>query len=289
MNKKAFRYNKKSMSDMSGRKLSHEEIQDRLFDMMCRFDSFCKENDIEYYLAYGTLIGAVRHGGFIPWDDDVDVLVPRESYEKLKNFTRIDDETDIVSAWNDCGYYHPYTYINLADRRTIIDETFAAHPTGKGLFIDVFPLDEFPENRIKRIAFMMPILLLRSVHMFTTKPLSKDKNIKALVKNTLIVLSKPIDEIKMAKKIDEISMKYYRKDCGYVGLTLQADLRLNLWKKKDYDHPVSVKYNGKDFPAPCDYDDVLRIGYGDYMTPPPPESRNSTHGFDAFERKEQKG
>lgn len=289
MNKKAFRYNKERIKQMSGRKLSHEEIQDRLFEMMCSFDSFCKENDIEYYLAYGTLIGAIRHGGFIPWDDDVDVLVPRKDYEKLKTFDRIDENTDIVSAWNDRGYYHPYTYINLSDRRTVIDEAFAAHPTGKGLFIDVFPLDEIPEKKVKRISFMLPILILRAIHMFTTKPLSRNLSLKSLIKNVFIILFKPIDEVKMAKKIDTISTKYSGKDCKDVGLTLQADLRLNCWPAKDYDHPISVKYNGKDLPAPCEYDDVLRIGYGDYMTPPPPESRNSTHGFEAFERKEQKG
>lgn len=289
MNKKALRYSKKDIRSVSGRKLSHEEIQDRLFEMMCSFDSFCKKNDIEYYLTYGTLIGAVRHGGFIPWDDDVDIFVPRADYERLKFMDCVDENIDIVSAWDDHGYYHPYTYINLADKRTVIDEAFAAHPTGKGLFIDIFPLDEIPDRGVRRFVFMSRILFLRAIHMFTTKSFKKELSLKAVLMDIFIILFKPIDEVEMAKRIDTLSAKYCGENCRTLGLTLQADLRENSWPSEDYDHSVVVKYNGKDFPAPCEYDHVLRVGYGDYMTPPPPECRNGTHGFEAYERKEQKG
>ncbi|MDD6808010.1 MAG: LicD family protein [Oscillospiraceae bacterium] len=283
MNNRALRYDKQYIKSISGRKLSPDEVHDRLFEMMCDFDEFCRMNELEYYLAYGTLIGAVRHEGFIPWDDDVDLFMPRKDYERLKKMKKINDNIDIASLWNDCEYYHPYTYINLADKRTIMNEKYAAHPTGKGLFIDIFPLDEVPERGKIRYKFMFKMLVLRAIHSFTTKSLNKELTIKTIIKNILILLSKPVDEIELGKKIDNLAMKYFATSCNDLGLVTLGDLRKNCLPKKCFENTIFLKFNGRDFPAPCEYDDVLTKRYGDYMTPLPPEER-ITHGIDAFER-----
>ena len=271
----------------SGEPFSIEQIQKRLFDMLVSFDSFCKDNGIPYFLAGGTLLGAIRHKGFIPWDDDIDIFIPRDEYERFISFDSIDEKYKIVSYKNDHGYYHPYPYCNIADPDTIMLEYNTKYPTGKGLFLDIFPLDGMPEKN-KRKRFVKKLLLYRYLKGIPMNPIRKVKSIKDLVLNVLSIVLKPLDERKLVKKIDKIAKTYDYNNATECGQLMVLHPDKVTWPRSYYDSVVEVVFEGKTFFAPINYDEVLKEQYGDYRILPDEKERVAHHGYEVFWRKSEK-
>ena len=130
---------------MMRRYLSLEETQDRLFELLVYFDELCRANDLRYWLGYGTLLGAVRHQDFIPWDDDVDVLMPREDYEKLLSLEEcaLDEDHCLVSYRNSP---FPFSFTKLCDNRVrVLTEAYEGLAE-ESLWLDIFTLDSAPDD-----------------------------------------------------------------------------------------------------------------------------------------------
>lgn len=123
---------------MAGKELTLDEMKAVELGILKKFDSICKENGLEYSLAYGTMLGAIRHKGFIPWDDDIDVFMKREDYEKLLKLKYDDGDFEIKSYRYSKNYY--FLYSKMVDKRTYICEDWRAEKD-MGLFVDIFPLD----------------------------------------------------------------------------------------------------------------------------------------------------
>ena len=127
-----------------------KHLQSILLLMLIEFDRVCRENDLKYYLCGGTLLGAVRHKGFIPWDDDVDVLMPRDDYEKLLALKSgiFNDDMFIESNENDSYYGHVFAKLMLPG--TLNSENFTENvKCKKNIYIDIFPLDYTTSNKFK--------------------------------------------------------------------------------------------------------------------------------------------
>nr|MCR5207201.1 LicD family protein [Eubacterium sp.] len=125
------------------KELSLEEVKKTELEILIRFDEICKNNNIEYSLAYGTMLGAVRHNGFIPWDDDIDVFVKRSDYEKLLGLRYDDGRFEIKSHRYSNNYYYPFA--KMIDKNTDLDVSWRLDKD-MGVFIDIFPLDYHDNN-----------------------------------------------------------------------------------------------------------------------------------------------
>jgi len=126
------------------KELTLQELKDIEFDILKMFDAFCKENNIRYFFAYGTLLGAIRYKGFIPWDDDVDVLVPREDYDRLLKLFTDSEQYRLYAYEREPKYRYPFA--KLCDMTTRKDEGGYENGVELGVDIDIFPLDAWDND-----------------------------------------------------------------------------------------------------------------------------------------------
>lgn len=146
---------------MKNKKLSSEEIKQIELNLLLKLDEICKKYKLRYYLCGGTLLGAVRHKGFIPWDDDIDVLMPREDFEKLlrleKAETRYGGKDCFLKSGNSI-----YPFIKLINTNTVLKEKYLSEEFTTGIWIDIFPLDGMPDDEklsqrnLRKLNFIRP-------------------------------------------------------------------------------------------------------------------------------------
>lgn len=249
------------------------KVEQEILDVVHRV---CVENNLRYSLAFGTLLGAVRHGGFIPWDDDIDIMMPREDYEKL------------IRIWKDIA---PKGYI-LQDYRTDLDYTnnFAKirknHTTflqtddernkkyHKGIFVDIFPADKVARGKIPRaIQYIACAINLLYSRGFT----SGTKGMIGVIERFLLSTN-PKNYPKRRQQAEKI-IRYWNSD-----KSTEYFLPCVIEWCKEYYHPADmfdelekIQFNGKEYYTVKDYDKILRLEYGDYMLLPPEEERTWKH------------
>ena len=128
--------------------ISLDEAKEKMLEMMCYIDKVCRENNIKYSLAYGTLIGAIRHKGFIPWDDDMDIMLTRDNYDKLIEIIKKDDKYDLLDF--DSGFILNFSKICCRNTLAIEKDKYRLKCDSIGVFVDIFPIDNLPEKEPKR-------------------------------------------------------------------------------------------------------------------------------------------
>lgn len=258
-----------------------EETQDSLFALLEYFDGVCRENDLRYWLAYGTLLGAVRHQNFIPWDDDVDVLMPREDYEKLLSIeeTALDENHFFVNYRNS---QFPFSFTKLCDKRIRVYTDAYKGFAEEGLWLDIFALDSAPEdNRLLKKLWTRKNIWQLIAYSQTRN----SNNIKSkIIKKIIACLTKPFISARVCmQKIDSIGSPFSRTNASRVIPFNNCSLVMeySLWKKDWFDGSSEVTVRGRTFPGPVDPDAVLAQCYGSYMDLPPEDERVS-HGIRAW-------
>ena len=242
----------------------------------------CKEHNIKYFLHGGTALGAVRHKGFIPWDDDIDVMLFRDEYNRLIDVLHMKKSRyKILSNLIQDDYF--YSHSKLVDTDTILIETPVPYVSDSGVFIDIFPLDYLPNDVAKRK------YIKKKYHFYNFLKFSslQLENIsKTFGKKLAHELAKPICRF--------IGWKYFDKKIEAILKTLKAekteyvnDLVGNMEYNSDmkalwFDSTKMVMFEGQEFPVPAEYDSWLRVKYGDYMKLPPEEERVTHHHFKAY-------
>lgn len=175
-----------------------EELKRIQTDILNFVDGFCKKNGLRYWLAYGTLLGAVRHKGYIPWDDDIDILMFREDYEKF--VTTFKDERYKVFA-TEVNAKYPYPFAKVGDTATYFEEEIK-DAIDTGVNIDVFPLDYIPEDRVKSATKRRDFL--QKVWMLKRLPRLKRRG---FVKNSVLAVSQlalsPISVHSIVRKMED--------------------------------------------------------------------------------------
>lgn len=261
----------------AGQPVTDKELKLSLLDMMDSIHQFCEENGIRYYLIGGTLLGAVRHKGFIPWDDDIDIGMLREDYErfcKIYSDTRMGYQVKCIH--NDKLYYLPFAKV-IDPRISLFEEVHQAPEIGA--YIDVFPLDYIQKN-VEGHCDYFEQSISRSLEDLRYMKVKKGR---AIWKNILILISRilcPRSLHKIACIREERALAYSRPSVEKWIANLHG-----AWGEREiapsayFGEGSLYDFEGRKYWGPQEYDGYLSGVYGDYMTPPPPEKQVTHHGF----------
>lgn len=235
----------------------------------------CVENQLKYSLAYGTLIGAVRHQGFIPWDDDIDICMPREDYEKfLEIWPKYKFEDYILqNIETDEDFTQNFTKIRK-NHTTFLQPKEEQYKYHKGFFVDIFPGDRVPDSKLKR-QFQFFNIAVNLLYSRKFKSGSSSKTI-SIVENTLFLFPKSFQK-KYRKVAENILKKYnFNSELQYVFASTINAAR-TYYPNDIFENRILTDFEGKRFYIFKDYDTCLKIQYGDYMQLPPENERVWTH------------
>lgn len=281
-------------------KMTDNQFKKTELEMLKIIDDICCANDITYFLAFGTLLGAIRHNGFIPWDDDVDVWMPRQDYFKFIRYC-IDNEKNI-GPYKIAHYTNNINYCmamaRLYDQRTVVDEKHVRN-YGLGVFVDVYPLDGcgntkkesekiFLKNKNRR--FMVGI---GAPQVFEA---SGSNLLKNVLKYCIYTYANFIGISKIICKMDKEAQKYDYNSSKYVATTVWAIYRgrknkigwigrsnaVDIFERKWFEKTKRVKFEDIEVNIPWDYDLILKNRYGNYMELPPEDEQQGHHEFIAY-------
>lgn len=242
----------------------------------------CEENGIKYFIIAGTLLGAVRHGGFIPWDDDMDVGMLRDDYEKFVKLAKTDlgSQFFLQTPETDSAYGLNFAKIQLKD--TVLVEASASNNAAKGISIDVFPFDAVPESdketaKHKRRTYFLRRLLLAKQNY---KVCGKNEYVKRLVYFGLKVISLFCSREKLCEKLDSECRRYNtinKKPEKIVNIGGAYGYDKETIRREWVDSTAELPFEDFTVAVPSGYIPYLEYFYGDYMTPPPESKRYNRH------------
>ena len=273
-------YKKSILSTLNSRKpmkpISDTELKSIQLEIMKHVHNFCESNHINYSLAYGSLLGAIRHKGFIPWDDDIDIVMLRKDHERfLQLYPKHSDLYKVHSLESDPNY--AYAFAKVSDPRTLLVENVNAQNIGVN--IDVFPLDNAFDDLEQSQKYAKKISLLK--YLYRLKFLKTSKK-NAPWKRVFMRIGKiavlPLTLRKLATKISSYAKSNTNQESKYVvmmvGTTPQATLR-QIVERSWFNSYTTVPFEGTQLKIITEFDKYLSHEYGDYMTPP--KNKTSPH------------
>lgn len=265
------------------KKISDEDVKNIEIEMLDYLNKVCLENNIKMFLGGGTLLGAVRHSGFIPWDDDIDVMLLRDDYSKLLDILKKkEDSFKLINYDNCCGYYYPFA--KLVNSNTILYENDLKYIDGIGIYIDIFPIDNLPNSKLKiEYIFFKRKIYQSFINLLSNKNyISNSSGFKRFVKSILYHLFKRVNPNKVAAKYDNLLLKYKDIVTDNVVCITGSYIRKEIMPKDYISDSIEVEFEGNNYLAPIGYKDYLTKHYGDYMKLPPEEKRVSNHNNDCY-------
>ena len=266
---------------MKEKQLNRKEIQNIEFEILLSFDRFCKDNNLRYYLCGGTLLGAIRHKGVIPWDDDIDVCMPRPDYEKfIELFDGCFDNLYVKSNRKN-NFYAPFS--KVVNNKTRYIDIDTEDSEDNHLWIDVMPVDGLPNEIQEVIDIYNKCNLYR---WFLVRTILKYGVGASVLRKYSRYLIRPLARLIGAKRctnnIESIALKYSYDFSNYVGIVTWglygAKERM---VKSEFESSILVEFEGHYFPAFSCWEKYLTNLYGDYLVLPPIEKRQ-THNIVAY-------
>lgn len=258
----------------------NDALKRTLLEIVDEFVGVCEMHNLQYFLIGGTLLGAVRHNGFIPWDDDLDIAMPRKDYNKfIEMFNNEESDYFMHCIETDSEYWMPFA--KFRKKNTLYDSgSTRGSKSKRGIFIDVFPLDNakepnnFAQGFRARIVKILRKVVKSKISLVHSK--NNEKRSKYIAKKVIYYISKPITIQILVKGqqnlmtcLNDIDTDYY------INLGSQYDYRKQTIRKKMYLPSTKLRFEEKWYQAPCKYDYILRRIYGDYMKLPTVEKRIS--------------
>ena len=264
------------------------EIQQMELGIMEYIHVVCEKIGVKYFLAYGSLIGAVRHQGFIPWDDDMDICMLRDDYEKLQDYliANPSDRYQVMSYKNNRNYVYPF--MKVMDNQTYLIEEDVRIDSNMGIYVDIFPVDGYEDNQEFKDK-MTTIIKKRQLSCYTFKGITNKKSIiNSLIRYASVVAFYFTDTNKYVKQIDELAKTRKVENYELVDYLIYKDMNKPVWKREWLKDVTLGNFEGRDFLIPVNFHEILTSDYGDYMQLPPVESQVSHHDFKLWKIVEEK-
>ena len=254
-----------------------QQLQQVELEILIEFDRICKKHNINYTLSAGTLLGAVRHDGFIPWDDDIDVNMTRKNYNKFikvqkKELNKKKFYLDCIETNENCGML----YAKLKRKDSLyVEETSQREEAEQNIWIDIFPVDNITNNKFIQKMMCYRIYCLKIILMYKYGYIKTHDNkiIFNLVKLSSIFFSKE----KLKKKLCKLVTKYNDIKTNYYAEYSSTYLGKQIMQKDIYNNYINHKFENKKFMITKNYDQYLTALYGDYMKLPPIEKQVGHH------------
>lgn len=257
-----------------------KQLQSIELKLLLEADRICKELNLRYYLIGGTLLGAVRHGGFIPWDVDIDIAMIRNDYEKFREYCIRNNSGEFFFEDYSTEKNHSECHAILKIKNTEVkyitrskDRYTLQH---NGIYMDIFPLDFAPNDPKKQrkqqyvIKFFSSLLQAKICRDYGAGKL------KYFAKKILSVLLRPVSFFKLQKAVEHTMIKYNNETCDYlVSMASHYSYKKQLMPVEIYGEPQKIAFEGHEFFAPAKAEAYLKQLFGDYMELPPEDKRYS--------------
>lgn len=256
-----------------------KQMQRKLLDILLYFSNFCNQHNLMFYLCGGCLIGAIRHKGFIPWDDDIDIFMPRADYERFAVLWEKYGDKDKYTycRTNRSNNYHHHAASLRDNNTTFINSHSVNEDICHGLALEFGPIDGCPSSNIKRYIQLFYAMIFA---LFNAQRLPDNKGKFFRVMAGIIYKLAPSKEMRYRiwKYSEKQMSKYKWEDCDYV-VELIGNLNGMILKhpKSDFDHVVYKEFEGYEMPVMAGYDKYLRKIFGNYMELPPVDQRVAKH------------
>lgn len=252
-----------------------KEIQNVDLEMAEYFVNFCDKNGLLCYLCGGGCIGAVRHEGFIPWDDDLDFFMPRDDYEELKREWKDTEKYALVYPTKD--YNDHNMFITLRDKTTTMIKPYQADlDMVHGVSIDIFPLDGCPKGIKRKLQIIWG--LIYQLFCSQVVPENHGKLVSFVGKTVLHLVSSPERRYAIWKYAEKRMSRYSIKDSEYITeICAGPGYMKNRYPRNIFEKAVYKKFEDTKMPIPIGYDEYLKMVFGDYRKLPPKEKRIPAH------------
>jgi lipopolysaccharide cholinephosphotransferase len=256
-----------------------DELKSIQINILKAIDSFCKQNNIKYFLAYGTLLGSVRHKGYIPWDDDIDIIMSRSDYEVfLKKFNLSSIRYKFICNQNFDEYY--LVFGKAIDTQTVLIENGVINASHIGIYVDIFPYDNRYDSYSCSLLLSYLIKFINFIRL--TKPLSFNHKTKTITRQLIFYIFKlitaPFSLKKLNNIVESLSKISNQNNSKYVSVAPGSIIYERAW----FNDCIEEKFEGIYFQIPREYDKVLTAMFGNYMQLPSVEKRVSHHYFIAY-------
>ena len=267
-----------------------DELKQIELNILKQVHEICVQQGFRYFLVGGTLLGAVRHKGFIPWDDDIDIGMPRPDYEKFIDYC-ISNEVPFKILCNKVDKNYGYLFAKAMDPSTVlIEKSGNRYNVNLGVYIDIFPLDGLGDTKNDAIANMKKTRMNRELLVAANwKKFARSKTrpiYQEPIRLAFFCLSRFYSFKGLISRIEAKHVPNDFDQNNYVGSVCGAYRNKEIMAREIVSEYVDLPFEGYMFKCPHKYDEYLTNIYGDYMQLPPEEKRITHHSFDAYHKDE---
>ena len=267
------------------KRLSLDEIKKTELNILLEFQKICDANDLTFYLCGGSLLGAIRHKGFIPWDDDIDICMARPEYNRLARMVR--EKKLEMPDWMDIVCYENRTsrfpFIKVLDKRTIVLNEYFKSMDYDSIWIDLLPVDGMPDSDLETAALYKDMFRFRKlVQLKYVRPFRAKSFTKAITKPFLFLFANIINTDRYNEKLVREATAHAFETSANVGIVTEGLYGVKeAIPREAYLKPIEVEFEGHTFKATSYWHEYLTNLFGEYMTLPP-EDKRKTHDMKAY-------